>query len=220
MKLLLTSSGISNKSIAKALAEMVGKPVKEAAIAFVPTAANVEVGSKDWLIKDLHNLVEAGYKSVDIVDISALEQKVWLPRLEAADVLFFGGGNSFHLMYWLNKSGLAKLLPDLLKTRVYAGISAGSMVTSKNMSLSQSQQLYYEDLDRTEDMPGLNFVDFFVRPHLNSPYFTKIKKPFLEELAKEIPETIYALDDNSALQVIDGKTQVISEGEYIIFNNP
>jgi dipeptidase E len=218
MKLLLTSGGVKNKSIAQALAELVGKPVHEASIAFIPTAANVERGSKDWLIADLHNLVQEGYKSMDIVDISALPQEIWKPRLEAADVLFFGGGNSFHLMYWLNKSGLAKFLPKLLKTKVYAGISAGSMVTSKDLSLSQSQRLYYEDLEKTEDMAGLGFVDFYIRPHLNSPHFPKIKKEYLEELAKEIPDIIYALDDNSALKIVDGKEEVISEGEYLVFN--
>jgi len=218
MKLLLTSSGVKNKSIAKALAELVEKPVKDSSIAFIPTAANVEAGSKDWLITDLHNLVQEGYKSVDIVDISALSKEQWEPRIKEANILFFGGGNSFHLMYWLNKSGLAKMLPGLLKTRVYVGISAGSMVTSKDLSLSQSQRLYYEDLDRTEDMAGMDFIDFYVRPHLNSPYFKKIRKEYLEELAKEIPETIYALDDDSALKVVDGKVEVISEGEYLVFN--
>ncbi|MCC2630714.1 MAG: peptidase dipeptidase dipeptidase [Candidatus Paceibacter sp.] len=219
MKLLLTSAGVKNKSIARALIELVGKPAHETSIAFIPTAANVEEGSKDWLITDLNNLIQEGYKSVDIVDISALPKEMWEPRLKAADILFFGGGNSFHLMHWLKKSGLADMLPELLTTRVYAGISAGSMVASKDLSLSQSQRLYYEDLDRTEDMSGLGFVDFYLRPHLNSPYFTKIRKEYLEELAQEISEVIYALDDNSALKVVAGKVEIVSEGECLVFNN-
>lgn len=36
----------------------------------------------------------------------------------------------------------------------------------------------------------------------------------MEELAKEIPEKVYALDDNTALKVIDGKIEAISEGEW------
>lgn len=41
MKLLLTSAGITNDSIAKSLLDMVGKDVKDIKVAFIPTAANV-----------------------------------------------------------------------------------------------------------------------------------------------------------------------------------
>jgi len=145
MKLLLTSGGITNKSIAKALFELVGKKPEETTLAFIPTAANVGSSDKGWLIDDLYNLKQQNLKSIDIVDISALPEKVWLPRLEAADILFFSGGDTSHLMNWLEKSGLAKLLPDLLKTRVYAGISAGSIVAAPSLALSsKDKQLYYE----------------------------------------------------------------------------
>ncbi len=219
MKLLLTSAGLTNESISRTLLDLAEKPANDLSVVFIPTASNVEMGDKSWLIDDLWNLQKQGFNSLDIVDISALAQEIWQPRVEAADVLVVGGGNSFHLMHWLNVSGLSKLLPELLKTRTYVGISAGSMVMSKDLSLSHSQRLYDEDLERTEDMVGLGFVDFFTRPHLNSPHFTKIKKEYLEELAQEIPEVIYALDDDSALKVVDGKVEVVSEGECLVFNN-
>ena len=57
MKLLLTSSGFTNKSIANALLEFAGKPFKELKLVFVPTAANVESGGKEWLINDLCNSI-------------------------------------------------------------------------------------------------------------------------------------------------------------------
>jgi dipeptidase E len=219
MKLLLTSAGLKNNSIAQALLDLAGKPADELTLVFIPTASNVETGDKSWLIDDLINIKKQEFKLVDIVDISALPETIWKPRIEAADILLFSGGNSFHLMYWLDKSGLAKMLPELLKTRVYAGISAGSMVTAQDMSLSQSQKLYYEDLERTEDMKGLSFVNFYIRPHLNSEYFPKIRKEYLEELAQEISNVIYALDDESALKVVDEKVEIISEGETLIFNS-
>ena len=132
MKLLLTSAGIKNDSIAKALEELVGKTANGVRIAFIPTAANVEEGDKGWLIEDYRNLKKREYE-VDIVDISALPREMWEPRLKQANVIMVGGGNTFHLMYWLRKVGLDKLLPELLKTRVYVGISAGSMVVSKSI---------------------------------------------------------------------------------------
>jgi len=217
MKLLLTSGGITDKAIAKALLQLAGKPASKIKIAFVPTAANVERGDKSWLINDLYNLKKQNFKCIDIVDISALPKKIWLPRLKTADVLFFGGGNSFHLMYWMRKSGLAKILLELLKSRVYAGISAGSGVVTKDLSLFHSKQLYYET-GRYKDSKGLGFLNFYILPHLNSLYFPRARAKFLKKLAKEFPETIYVLDDRTAIKVDGKKVQVIGPGKYLIFN--
>ncbi|MDB4977998.1 MAG: peptidase dipeptidase [Candidatus Peribacteria bacterium] len=218
MKFLLTSGGITNQTIAKALEELLAKPKAESVVAFIPTAANVEEGDKNWLITDLYNVNKLGYKYVDIVDISAVSEDIWKRRLENADVLFFGGGNTFHLMYWLQRSGLANVLPDLLKTRIYAGISAGSMVTGNSISLSQSEKLYYEDLGKYTNETGLGFVEFSFRPHLNSPHFPNVNTTVLQQHAKELLGPIYALDDQMALKIIDGKIEAIGEGEYLVFN--
>ena len=218
MKLLLTSGGITNKSIADALFDLVGKKPEDSTLAFVPTAANVEVGDKDWLINDLSNLKNQNFKSIDIVDISAIDRKHWEPRLKSADILFFSGGDTYHLMDWINKSGLGELLPELLETRVYAGISAGSMVTNPDLATKISQVVYDSDLDKIGETPGLNYVDFYFIPHLNSPYFPKLIEKNIREVSKRIPKKIYALDDQSALKVINGKVEIISEGKYLEFN--
>ena len=218
MKLLLTSGGITNKSIAKVLFDLVGKKPEDTSLVFVPTASNVEKGNKDWLIDDLINLKNLNLKEIDIADISAIDKKLWLPRMEDADVLFFEGGNSYHLMEWMNRSGLTEILPELLKTKVYVGLSAGSMVTGKDLALIQSQILYGEDWERKEDMAGLNFVDFYFFPHLNSPHFNLRKEEIIREAVKDMKEKVYAMDDQSALKIVDGKVEIISEGKYLIFN--
>ena len=218
MKLLLTSAGIKNKSIADALSDLVAKKPSDTSLVFIPTASNVEKGDKSWLIDDLINLKKQGFKSIEIADISAVEEKIWKPKFEEADILYFEGGNTYHLMKWINKSGLAKILPELLKTKVYVGVSAGSCVVSKDLALKISQDIYSEDLDRTEDMVGLNLVDFYILPHLNSQYFNKVKKDFISEAVKGMSEKIYAIDDNSALKIIDGKVEALSEGEWFEFN--
>ncbi len=220
MKLLLTSNGLSNQSIANALFDLVGKSAAETFITFIPTVMNVGSGDKEWFIDDLCNIKKQGPKNIDIVDISALPKDIWLPRIEAADVLFFSGGNSFHLMRWINESGLAELLPGLLKTRVWAGISAGSMVTNPTLALSsKDKKIYYEEKFGYKSEKALGFVDFYTRPHFNSPDFPQATKDYLEEIAKDIPDTIYALDDNSALKVVDGNVEVVTEGEYLILNS-
>ncbi len=218
MKLLLTSSGITNTSIADALRELLGKPFEKSAIVFVPTAANVEKGDKTWLAEDMNNLKKLGFSSFDVIDISAVPKSVWLPGFEAADVLVFGGGNTSHLLTWLNKSGVAGELPRLLKTKVYMGISAGSMVTAKTVSLSKEGILYYETVGSFVDSKGLGFIDFEIRPHLNSPDFPKVRLDFLEKIAEETKKPFYAIDDTSAVKVDGNKISVVSEGKWKKFH--
>lgn len=217
MKLLLTSGGLTNKSIEKELFDLVGKKPKDTSLVFVPTASNVETGDKDWFINDLINIHKQNFKSVSIADISAVPEDIWRPQMEEADVLFFEGGNTYHLMKWINKSGLINILPELLKTKVYVGLSAGSMVTSPDLALRLSQIIYGDDMEE-EPMNGLNYVDFYFLPHLNSPFFPTRMEEKIIEVAKTLPKKIYALDDQSALKVVDGQVEVISEGKYLVFN--
>jgi|SRR3989339_53258 len=218
MKLLLTSSGITNQSIADALFSLTEKKPEDTTLVFIPTAANVEAGDKSWLINDLLNLKKLNFKSIEITDISAVDEKIWKPSLEGADVLFFEGGNTYHLMECLNKSGLTKMLPELLKNKVYVGLSAGSMVTNKDLMLKSSQSLYGEDLDKNYEMAGLNYVDFYFLPHLNSNYFVNLREDLIKNAFKNMSEKIYVLDDNSALKIIDEKIEVISEGKWFTIN--
>ena len=101
MKLLLTSAGLTNQTIVKALDELVGKPLDQLKIAFIPTAANLEEGDKCWLIDDLRRLSFLKFKEIDIVDISALPKEIWLKRLKKTNILFVEGGNTYHLIHWL-----------------------------------------------------------------------------------------------------------------------
>jgi dipeptidase E len=218
MKLLLTSGGLTNNSISEALLELVEKPVKDISLVFVPTASNVEMGDKDWLIDDLKNLQKQNFKQIDIADISAVPENIWKPKFDEADVLFFEGGNTYHLMEWINKSGLAKLLPEYLKTKVWVGVSAGSMITNPDLARKISQAVYEEDFDKDRDMEGLNYVDFYFLPHLNSPYFPLLKEENIRKATKDMVKKVYAMDDQSALKVVDGEVEIVSEGKWFEIN--
>lgn len=227
MKLLLTSGGLMNKLMVNALQKLAGKPFKNLNGVFIPTAANAEEGDKWWLIKDLENTQKLKFKSLDIIDIAALKPEWVEKRVKEADVIFVGGGNSFYLSYWMQKSGLMDLLPELLKTRVYVGISAGSMAVTDSLRTSsqvlEKSQLSDDEYDELgpegqSSAKTAQLVDFVIRPHLNSKWFPKIKLEFLSKIAKELSTTMYAIDDQTAIVVIDDKIEVVSEGEWKKFN--
>lgn len=218
MKLLLTSAGFTNKTISNAFLELAGKPFKDLNLVFIPTAANVETGGKEWLITDLHNCLKLNFKKIEITDIAAVGKDIWLPQIEEANVIMFGGGNSRYLMKQLKKSGLDKLLPELLKTRIYVGISAGSMVAGKGLSLSSDAVFYYENVGQFKKYNSLNFVNLSIRPHFHSKFFPMVTEEILEKMAKKMSEPVYALDDNSAMVVDGNKISVVSEGRWKKFN--
>src|SRR3989344_2564990 len=219
MKLLLTSDGITNKSIAKALFELVGKPPSETRLAFVPTAVNATPGDKSWFVQALYEIKCLGLKHLDIVDFSAVPKNIWFPMMEEADVLFFCGGNSCHLMRCLKETGLVNMLPKFLETKVYAGLSAGCTITTPDLSLaSEKTKLEYKKLCGYDSEEALHLVDFYFQAHLNSPLFPDRTEEGMKIKAQNFNKKIYALDHDSALKVVDGKVEIVSEGKYLELN--
>ncbi|MBU0471639.1 MAG: Type 1 glutamine amidotransferase-like domain-containing protein, partial [Nanoarchaeota archaeon] len=211
MKLLLTSHGICNKSMEKVLRNWVKG---EIITAFIPTAANFTDGDKKWLVDNYVECQKLG--TLYIADIAAVDKSVWLPRLKKANVIVVGGGNSEQLMNHIVKSGLIDEFSELLKDRVYVGISAGSMVASKKL-YSTSKFLFGKE--SKEPPYGLGFVDFNIRPHYNSEKHTDFKDEYLKEAMANIKGDLYALDDNSAVVVENGKIKVISEGTWKLYKH-
>lgn len=218
MKLLLTSGGLTNNSIQSALLELANQPFNKLKLAFIPTASNLEKGNKWWLIEDLTTCKRLGFKSIDIVDISAIPRKIWRKRLETANMLLFEGGNTYHLMYWINQSGLREILPNLLKSRVYVGISAETIIATPSLILSSAEKEPLKEIGETICDDGLAFVNFLIEPHINNKYFPKLTFKYVEAQSTKIPQQIYAIDDNCAIKVVDKRVTVVSEGEWKKFN--
>jgi dipeptidase E len=222
MNLLLTSAGLTNKTIINSLHALTkqhfNKPLNELSIIFFPTAANAEEGDKDWLIDDINYTYKLGFKEFDIMDFTGLPGDVWERRTRAADILMFGGGNTFHLIHSMETTGMKEVLQEIIEEKIYIGISAGSMVTGTNLSLSQSARMYSESVGEVTTDEGIGLVPFQIRPHLNSKHFPNVRIPQIEEQAMELKDPIYAIDDQTAVVVTrahhEQKVEVVSEGEW------
>lgn len=214
MKLLLTSAGITNKSIEDAFQELLGKPFSEALVAFIPTASNCVDGDKWWLTKDIIALSNLGCK-IDIVDISAIPKAMYLSRLEKVDIIFVEGGDTFYLMDSIHKSGGYDELKKLLQSKVYVGVSAGSAICAKNLALEASQVMYDEGLDRKEDIQGLDIIPYYIFPHYGSKeWFPKVTKENANKFVSLYGIDMYLIDDQSALVINGSDMKVISEGVW------
>lgn len=214
MKLLLTSAGLTNDAIAKAAIDLVGKPAAETSVLFIPTAANSFVDDKGWLIDNLVEFQKRNFKRVDILDLAGLPKDEWLPHVEAADLICFGGGNEQYLAKVMRDSGFADMLPELLKTKVYMGISAGSMVMGQFLSHDLMKIIYPEEAFEELAHP-FGYVDFAFVPHLNSEYFQHVRKENLESHASQYEHPVYACDDETAIKIVDGNVEFVGGGETI-----
>ncbi len=218
MKILLTSSGITNQTLIDALAKLIGRPFSNTKMVFIPTAANVKEGHKGWLIDDMYRLKNLGPEYLDIVDMSALPREDVMRRLKSADVLIFGGGDSFYLMDWMNKLGLDKELPDILKDKVYMGISAGSIVVGRMMGDTWTERLSGKETKKIADQKSLGWHDFYILPHLWSSHYPSRTLDVVERAAEDMAHPVYAIDDGSAV-MIDGTDVSIVSGsnKYKVF---
>lgn len=230
MKLLLTSAGITNDSIRKALVDLLGKPIAQSKAICIPTAIYAMPGGNGFAWRELKELGELGWQEFGVLELTVLPscpEDCWLPAVEAADIIIVGGGNTGYLSYWLQESGLAKRLPELLKNKVYMGISAGGAMVTHSLNVNREKLektgIYYDD-EYDEAAPlnagsdkTLKLIDFVIRPHLNADYFPIATLENMEKAAAKVDVPLYAFDDQSAIRVVDGKVEVISEGEWKLF---
>ena len=227
MKFLLTSGGISNPSISSALVELLGKPIAEASALFIPTAiypfpVGPGMAWKAICGKGPSPLCELGWKSLGVLELTALptiREENWIPAVRETDALLVGGGDVLYLTYWMRQSGLAKLLPSLTET-VYVGVSAGSIaVTPYNCDAEFDLQFAPDDSDMIVGAErALGLVDFTLYPHLDHPEMPDTALANIEKWASGIPVPTYAIDDDTAIKVIDGTATIVSEGNWQLFS--
>jgi dipeptidase E len=216
MKFLLTSAGVKNASIHNALVDLLGKPIAECNALCIPTAIypfSVGPAMAYRFISGLAPtpLTELGWKSLGVLELTALpsiKRENWVVPVEESDALLVFGGDVVYLCRWMRESGLADLLPSLRET-VYVGVSAGSMVTAPIFGET------YDDPNAPFVIEkGLGLVDFALLPHMdheNHPESSAVK---VERMAAKVPVPTYGIDDETAIKVVDGVAEVISEGHW------
>ncbi len=221
MKLLLTSGGVKNARIRDALVGLLGKPIAEASALCIPTALyGHPQGSPGGAWRFITGqsgapMCELGWKSLGVLELTALPSlpaERWVRWVREADVLLVEGGDALYLCHWMRQSGLASLLPSLDRT-VWVGLSAGSMVMTPRVG----EEFVETKPSITGGDETLGVVGFSIFPHLDYPGFTENAMAHAEKWAARIGGPAYAIDDETAIQVVDGEVKVVSEGQWRYF---
>jgi dipeptidase E len=217
MKLLLTSAGIKNPSIEKALVDLLGKPIAEASALCIPTASYGHPGAgpaRAWNFISGQEpqcpMIELGWKSMGVLELTALpsiDEELWVPLAKETDVLLVNGGDSLYLCHWMRESGLADLLPSL--PAVWVGLSGGSMVMTPR--IGKDFVIWNPPAGGDE---ALGVVDFSIFPHVDNPDLPDNTMAAAAKWAAGLPNPAYAIDDQTAIKVTDGTVEVVSEGHW------
>jgi dipeptidase E len=214
VQLLLTSGGVTNPSIHARLVEMLGKPVPECRALCIPTAQWGHPMCGPASVRGLlaaepgfEHFTGLGWASLGALELSALPsigKERWLPWVREADVLLVDGGDATYLCHWMRESGLADLVTSL--DSVWVGVSAGSMVMTPRIGADFVHWASAPD-DRT-----LGVVDFSIFPHLDA--FPDNTMANAERWAADIGGPAYVIDEQTAISVVDGLVEVVSEGTW------
>jgi dipeptidase E len=218
MRFLLTSAGIKNASIHDALVELLGKPIPESNALCIPTGVQPFSGGPSHVYGFITGTVGGpmcalGWKSLGVLELTALptiRKEHWVPAVQEVDALLVWGGSPLYLCYWMRQSGLADLLPSLRPEAVYVGTSGGAMVATADFG--------GETYDDSEPLTGsdnaLGLVDFSVFPHLEREDMPDTSLANIERWAAGLTVPAYAIDDETAITVVDGAVEVVSEGHW------
>jgi len=221
LKILLTSHGIANTTIHNALVDLLGKPIAESSALCIPTGVQPFPGGPSHVYGFITGttggpMCALGWKSLGVLELTALptiEKEHWVAAVQEVDALLVWGGSPLYLCYWMRQSGLADLLPSLRPEAVYVGTSGGAMVATPDFG--------GETYDDSEPLTGsdnaLGLVDFSVFPHLEREDMPDTSLANIERWAAGLAVPAYAIDDETAIKVVDGAVEVVSEGQWKLF---
>ena len=222
--MLLTSAGIRNDILRSALAGLVGRSFAASRVVLIPTASVSVAGDHGWFIEDLNRVHALRWREFDILELNGLPAEQVISRLRHADVIYATGGNHYHLANSIAASGLGMELADILESKVYVGVSAGSMIFSRNLSEQTGEALGEQGdlriLGETPARSPVGLFDWYLKPHLNSRSFPNRTQAWFEKAAAKMDFPVYGLDDHSAVRVRGDEIDVVSDGEWLLLNAP
>ena len=183
---------------------------------FIGLASNYSDAYYDKMKKIYQNL---GCKCVYLKKKNILNNpQIVLDKINQADIIYIGGGDSIKLIEEIKKYHLNDLLYDAyLRGVLLVGVSAGAILLSKE-GFSDSYILRGEK-DSYDFVKGLSFVNVTICPHYEKDSSRSLQ---LKEKLKENNFIVYCLEKNTAVWFHDEKMKVIKEDNSVykcFYNN-
>ncbi|MEO9326923.1 Type 1 glutamine amidotransferase-like domain-containing protein [Gordonia aurantiaca] len=184
------------------LVPLVGRGAR---IGYVPTASSI-YPDQAWLELDRASLEAQGFDVVD-VDPEQVSTATFTRALGEIDAIFVAGGNVFHLLGALRRTGADRPLVHAVEHGLpYIGASAGACITGPDIAplALLDDPAEAEPLDSTE---GLGFIGVTIVPHAEGTVGGRERIDRTREQFADHP--LHFLRDDEAIVVSGGITRVI-----------
>ncbi len=149
--------------------------------------------------------------------------------------MYVVGGHTDFLMSVFLRTGLADLLPELLREKVYVGSSAGAMIAGKRVSTQAYQKELGEGktygveqymafipsikgLIPRELLPAGFVIDFAIKPHMDSHEFPNRNRQTYLKASRGYDGPIYGLRDDEAIAVDGNNITFIGSKPLALLN--
>jgi dipeptidase E len=197
MKLLLTSTGLTNQKIRDFfISQFSTLEDKKACLIFTIK----EESDWQWIEHYVKELKSIGLQ-YDGINIS--EEKD-LSDLQEYDIYYVCGGNTFYILDRLRKTNLDRvILKAIENNKFYVGVSAGSIIAGLDIEVAGIGEGDENDINLS-DLRGFGLVHFHISPH-----YTEQDKNEVEEFYSKRKESIIALTDDQALFVTEKETILV-----------
>jgi dipeptidase E len=160
-------------------------------------------------------MVDLGWKSVGVLELTALpsiDSDRWQSWVRETDALLVSGGDGLFLAHWMRETGFADLI-QTLPNLVYVGFSAGSMALAPRLG----EDFVYEWRSPAGDDRAVGLVDFSIFPHVDHPDLPENTMAAAEKWAASLDNPSYAIDDDTAIKIVDGTIEIVTEGHWKAF---
>jgi dipeptidase E len=130
-------------------------------------------------------------------------------KILSSDIVYVGGGNTLRMLKIWRKKGVDRILRKAKDNGiVLSGLSAGAICWFKH---GNSDSLKYSDRrNPLIKLKGLNLCKLMVCPHYDSE---KERRPSLRMMIGKYGGTALALENNTAIEIIDDKYRIITSSK-------
>ena len=194
---------IETTSIDKEIIKLTNK--KNPKLLFIPTASSDSQGYCEVVKKYFGK--KLGCK-IDILYLinKELSKKEIEKKILTSDIVYVGGGNTLKMMNIWRRKGIDKILIQAYKKGIImSGISAGSICWFKYGN-SDSRKLVNPNASLIK-VKGLGIIDALHCPHYDVESYRELD---LKKMMKKTPGVAIALDNCSAIEIIDNKYRIIT----------
>ena len=145
---------------------------------------------------------------LELTALPSLDAERWVPLVRETDVLLVEGGDAAYLCHWMRA----------VRPRRPPAVAGRDGLGGRERRKHGDDPSDRRGLRRRGHSPAgdrtLGVVDFSIFPHLDNPDLPWNTMATAEQWAAGLSGPAYAIDDETAIKVVDGTVEVVSEGNW------